>query len=81
MSKPFMIAGAAALLACVASPVIASEPNRGEAGAAVAKADPAKPAARIRYCVIDTPIGSHIRKKVCRTRDEWLKRGVDPTEE
>ncbi|WP_010215722.1 hypothetical protein [Sphingomonas sp. PAMC 26621] len=33
---------------------------------------------RQRYCVIDTPTGSHIRNKVCKTRPEWLDEGFDP---
>lgn len=34
------------------------------------------------YCVIETPTGSHIRTKDCRTRADWIAAtGIDPAEE
>ena len=35
-------------------------------------------AAAKKYCIVDSPTGSRLTKKSCRTRDEWMKRGVDP---
>jgi hypothetical protein len=32
-----------------------------------------------RYCVIETPTGSHIQRKTCHTRKDWMDMtGVDP---
>lgn len=31
------------------------------------------------YCVIDTVTGSRVAKKVCKTKAQWLDRGVDVT--
>lgn len=31
-----------------------------------------------RYCVVDTPTGSHLPRKECHTRKEWLDQGFDP---
>ena len=33
---------------------------------------------RQRYCIVETPTGSHIQKKVCKSRAEWLGEGFDP---
>ena len=31
-----------------------------------------------RVCVVDTITGSHIPTKLCHTRAEWAKLGIDP---
>jgi hypothetical protein len=71
-----LLAGAV-LVAGAAGPAYAADPTT-EA--------PAKPAAKVAkdqlYCVIDTPTGSHLRKKECHTRADWIARtGVDPAGE
>lgn len=47
--------------------------SQSSAGAA-----PSAPAAREpRYCFIETPTGSHIERKTCKTAREWQRDGVD----
>jgi len=77
MSKIILLAAASGMLAIVATPVTASVKNSNEqtqATGADAKPAPAK------YCVVDSSTGTRIPKKVCLTRDDWLKRGFDPLE-
>ncbi len=31
-----------------------------------------------RYCIAETFTGSHIKRKVCKTRAEWMDMGMDP---
>lgn len=31
-----------------------------------------------RYCVVNTPTGSRVERRECRTLDAWLASGVDP---
>ena len=65
---------AAVLVAGATAPAQAADPTTGAGTAAPAKVE--KPT---RYCVVETPTGSHMRKKTCRTRDEWIaKTGNDP---
>lgn len=58
---------------------------------AFANADPARPAAdtattkvavspNTRYCYKVETTGSHLRRKICHTRAEWLARGTEPLE-
>jgi hypothetical protein len=77
MTKPHLLILASAVLA-VATPIagIAAEP---EGGAAPAQTSQPRAEQKIRYCIVETPLGSHIEKKKCLTRAEWLKQGVDPT--
>jgi hypothetical protein len=35
-------------------------------------------AASPRYCIIETPTGSHIPQKTCKTRVQWMQIGFDP---
>jgi hypothetical protein len=79
MIRPVLLSVAGAMLAIAAIPNVASasDPRAeadSDAGAAQAKASARK------YCIVETPSGSHMQKKTCLTRDEWLRRGVDPTE-
>ena len=82
MSKPILMGVVAAFCMAAASPVIAATPEpagapkaeKSEAGATSVAEDTTK------YCVVDTPTGSHIAKKVCHTRKEWLNQGFDPLE-
>ena len=34
--------------------------------------------AQTRYCIVETPTGSRLQRRECRTRKEWLDRGFDP---
>lgn len=78
--KSILIA-AAALAGVTAIPAIAmttvtATTSRAEAGKApLSHADPAQ-----RYCVSDTPTGSRLPKKVCKTRADWVAEGVDMDE-
>lgn len=88
--KNRIISGAAALLVAVAlaggavSPAMAksdptSEPKR-QSGQT--QRDSAKGSMQKLYCVIETPSGSHIRTKDCRTRADWIAAtGIDPADE
>ncbi|MEO7688863.1 MAG: hypothetical protein ABIS51_06215 [Sphingomonas sp.] len=79
MSKPILMGVVAAFCMAAASPVIAAAPDpAGTAKAEKSEAGAASAAGETKYCVIDTPTGSHISKKICRTRKEWLDEGVDP---
>jgi hypothetical protein len=67
---------AAVLVAGATAPAYAADPT-GEAPKAAAKIEKAD-----RYCVVETPTGSHRRQKICRTRAEWIARsGMDPAAE
>lgn len=61
--------------AALATPNAAAKPDvsatASGAPAAAATAD-----AR-RYCVVETPTGSRLPTKQCRTRAEWAQEGVD----
>jgi hypothetical protein len=73
------IAAAAVLAAATAMPAAAlTDPSRGAKPAA--KPAPADPTLDKRqYCIKDTFTGSHLSRKVCKTRTEWIaSNGVDP---
>ncbi|MFV0624725.1 hypothetical protein ACBY01_12060 [Sphingomonas sp. ac-8] len=84
-----IVAAAAAVLvgvAAVAAPAYA-QPRSGPAAprtvpapAPAESVDAPKPQTQkaTRYCSNETLTGSHIAKRVCHTRDEWLGMGVDP---
>jgi hypothetical protein len=79
MIKPLLITLASAALAIVPG-VSTATPRAGDAAPA-ASAAPAPTEAQPKYCVFDTPTGSHIRKKTCLTREQWIKAyNFDPTE-
>jgi hypothetical protein len=79
MIKPLLITLASAALAIVPGVSVAT-PRAGDAAPA-ASAAPAPAEAATKYCVYETPTGSHIRKKTCLTRDQWIKSyDFDPTE-
>lgn len=31
-----------------------------------------------RYCIVETPTGSHLSRRECHTRKEWMDQGFDP---
>jgi hypothetical protein len=82
MSKPILMGVVAAFCMAATSPVMAAKPDPAsapkaenpESGTASVAGDTAK------YCVLETPTGSHIAKKTCHTRKEWLSQGFDPLE-
>ena len=79
MIKPLLITLASAALAIVPG-VSTATPRAGDAAPAASPA-PAPAEAQPKYCVFDTPTGSHIRKKTCLTREQWIKTyNFDPTE-
>ena len=83
MSKS--IFGAAVLVALSSTAAVASPSPEGP-NANVIRSEPAeKPASSVakkptRYCVETVPTGSHMLRKYCHTREEWLRRGFDPLE-
>jgi len=82
MSKPILIGVVAAFCMAAASPVMAAAPDPGGAPKAEKSESGAAPAAtdKVKYCVVDTLTGSHLRTKTCLTRKEWLAQGFDPLE-
>ncbi len=74
----------AALSLVSATPVLAADPLPApRATPATEDAAPtttATPAAkRTRYCIVqDRPTGTHLIRKTCNTRENWLKQGFDP---
>jgi len=82
MSKPILIGVIAVFCMATVSPVMAAAPDPGGA----AKAEKSEPGAtavaadKVKYCVVDTLTGSHLRTKTCLTRKEWLAQGFDPLE-
>ena len=52
---------------------------RGQAADSESSAPADQPAAspRTKYCIMEGSTGSHIRKKACRTRQEWKELGVE----
>jgi hypothetical protein len=60
---------------------VAADPKDGATPGAsatpAAKSERAR-SADPRYCVLEVRTGSHITKKICKTRSEWIAEGVDP---
>jgi hypothetical protein len=77
MTKSLLLTVAGAMLAAV-TPIAATASDSTGAPTTGAPA-PAPVEAKTKYCIIETPTGSHVRKKTCLTREEWLNRGFDPT--
>lgn len=80
MSKVLLIGVAAAFCMAGASPIMAAAPDPGSAPKAETPQSDTQSAAtsKTKYCVVDTLTGSHIAKKTCHTRQEWLDQGFDP---
>ncbi|MEO9133023.1 MAG: hypothetical protein ABI240_17695 [Sphingomonas sp.] len=80
MSKAILMGVAAAFCMAAASPVLAATPDSGGAPKPETVQSGTAPlsTAKTKYCVIDTLTGSHISKKTCHTRKEWLDQGFDP---
>jgi len=73
---------AAALMATTSASAMANAPDpKGDGAAAVTEnaSAPASPDKTVRYCVQRAVTGTMLPKKTCKTREEWLKQGVDPT--
>ena len=66
-------------LACVslAAWLLVSSISAGASAKAAANADK-KVESAPRYCVVFTGVGSRIPKRVCQTREQWLREGFDP---
>ncbi|KTF70019.1 hypothetical protein ATB93_00700 [Sphingomonas sp. WG] len=81
------LVGAAAGTLALVSPAAASDRDLPRAVAAKKVSKPltmAEAAAdpSVLYCVKGPVTGSHITRKTCRTRQEWIDRtGIDPTKE
>lgn len=71
---------AIAALTAIAGSAQAAGPRPNIDATPVANATPtATPPAPTRYCIVDTVTGSRIAKKVCKTRDAWMREdGFDP---
>lgn len=70
-----LLAGAT-LVAGAVSPAAAAanDPAKTKQEEAVAKAESRK------YCIYTEATGSRVPKQECRTRADWLDRGIDPVE-
>lgn len=49
------------------------------AGSSVA-ARPARTSKPTQYCIQAAYTGTRMPKKTCKTREEWMRDGIDPTE-
>ncbi|WP_066585851.1 hypothetical protein [Sphingomonas pruni] len=80
MIKTFTSAIALAALTTIAASAQAAGPTPAGDVTPVANATPtAPPSASTKYCIVDTVTGSRIAKKVCKTRDAWMREdGFDP---
>ena len=74
MKAQFLIAATAA--AVIAIPATAR--TVAPAPVAPAPASTATPSPTQRVCIVDTVTGSLIPMKVCHTRADWAKMGIDP---
>ena len=79
----FTLFAAAAAISLASVPAFAAEPATAAASGEGAKVTDVSgtpaPKTGTKYCVIETPIGSHIRQKECHTRKEWIETtGIDP---
>lgn len=72
MNRTMMTLAAAAL----ALPTIASAEPKADPDAAAATS-PAR-TRTVRYCVVETPTGSRIEHRTCKSLDAWLAEGFDP---
>ena len=74
------LAGAVATVLMVPAAASAADVQPGAAAAGVAAASIVQSSnPSTRYCVVVAhATGSMIDRKICRTRDEWLKTGFDP---
>jgi hypothetical protein len=70
----------AAALTMIAGSAQAAEPRTAGDAAPAARATPtAESTAQPKYCVVDTITGSRIERKICKTREAWMREdGFDP---
>ncbi|WP_066658067.1 MULTISPECIES: hypothetical protein [unclassified Sphingomonas] len=66
--RKFITAAAAALIVATAAPAFA----RDTAPSAPQSSEASAPKAETRYCVSETPLGSRLPKKTCKTRAQWI---------
>jgi hypothetical protein len=67
--RKFIAAAAASLIVATAAPAFA----RDTAPSAPSQPSEASaPKAQTRYCVSETPLGSRLPKKTCKTRAQWI---------
>lgn len=79
MTRSTILFAFAATAIAAASPAFADEGKAPPATvAAAAPATEAAPADTQRYCVVSQVTGSHIDRRECHTRTDWLKQGFDP---
>ena len=69
----------AALTTIAGSAQAAGPRSAGDAAPAPNATLTAAPSPQTKYCIVDTVTGSRIAKKVCKTRDAWMREdGFDP---
>ena len=71
MTRTALIFAAAAL----AVPTLASAEPKPEANVETASTATTRAP---RYCVVETPTGSNIERRTCKSLDAWLAEGFDP---
>lgn len=67
-------------IATVAAAILASNtPVAAATTTAPAPATvPAAANANPRVCIVDTPTGTYIRQRVCKSLNDWRAQGIDP---
>ena len=67
--RKIIATAAATLIAATAAPAMARDtaPANGPA-----PTETPTPKANTRYCVTDTPLGSRLARKTCKTRAQWI---------
>ena len=78
MSRIVLLVAGGFMLAVAMAPLQARAATPGTGNGMEVPEASAGPTKPTRYCVVATFTGSHVEKKTCLTRDEWLKRGFDP---
>lgn len=71
---------AIAALTTIAGSAQAAGPTPKVDASPAANATPtAAPSPQTKYCIVDTVTGTRIAKRVCKTRDAWMREvGFDP---
>lgn len=81
MNRSILLGLASVVLASTANPAMAFRSDPAEGTTTASTSEQPKTVSKKRYCIVETPLGSHIPKKTCLTREQWLDRGVDLPEQ
>jgi hypothetical protein len=67
--RKFTTAAAASLIVATAAPALARDTAPS---APTQSSESPAPKAETRYCVSETPVGTRLPKKTCKTRAQWI---------